>query len=74
MSIKPCTQTKCCFLGTDQCPVCSECGAKSNLVEDDLCVNCHCCLKDENFIRKGVPDSCSECEELEVERCQIGRN
>ena len=69
--IQVCDQIKCKFhvsnLGQSQCPVCNECGAKSNLVETDLCINCHCCLKDEGFVRTGVPDTEIEQEE---EPCQ----
>jgi hypothetical protein len=59
MKIK-CTQKKCCFHvdnnGENMCPVCNECGATSNIIEENTCVNCWNCLKDEGYVRSGRPD------------------
>ena len=48
--MRDCKQTKCCFLGTPLCPVCSECGSPANIVNDN-CVRCWNCEKDEGYIR-----------------------
>jgi hypothetical protein len=65
-----CDQTKCAFHrknnGENMCPVCDECGAKSNYVEDNCCVSCYNCIKDNGFIRRGDPDSIVATEEKEV--------
>jgi len=53
MTLRKCDQEKCGFLKFDGCPTCSECGASARMIEDDECVNCHNCLCDAGFIRKG---------------------
>ena len=64
MAVKECTQTRCSFHkskgGQMFCPICSECNAPSNIVEDDTCINCHNCLNDEGYIRKGLPKALKE--------------
>lgn len=57
-----CKQIKCCFLGTEGCPVCSECSSPSNIV-DDNCTKCWNCEHDFNFIR-GNPNIKKETDEL----------
>jgi hypothetical protein len=58
--MKECTQTLCDFHKSkgaqlaQMCPECDECGAKSNVLNDN-CVNCWCCLKDEGYTRQGLP-------------------
>jgi len=37
------------------CPRCAECGTAPHEIDED-CVNCWSCLKDEGFVRSGVPD------------------
>ena len=58
--MEKCTQTRCDFHKSKSpelaqlCPDCDECGATSNMLNDSY-VNCWCCLKDEGYIRKGLP-------------------
>ena len=70
-----CNQTKCCFHASRglamMCPCCDDCKAESNDINED-CVNCWNCLKDEGYIRSGVPkfmksDVKQQEKEVEVE-------
>lgn len=39
------------------CPACVECGAPPMKINaKGKCVNCHCCERDEGFIRQGEED------------------
>ena len=64
MTLVKCTQTRCSFNtakgGQMFCPICDECQAPSNIVENDTCVNCYNCLKDEGYVRKGLPKTIKE--------------
>lgn len=59
MTIKECTQTKCCFHKNnghpELCPRCNECDCPPHYI-DENCVNCWNCLKDEGFVRSGNPE------------------
>jgi len=59
-----CKQIKCCFLGTESCPKCCECGSTANVV-DDNCVSCYLCEKEEGELR-GSPNIKKEIDELLV--------
>lgn len=48
--MEKCNQKKCCFLGTSSCPICRECNAEPNVL-DENCVACWNCSHDERFIR-----------------------
>jgi len=58
MNKRDCDQTRCAFHKTNGasalCPICNECGSQSNTIDED-CVNCWNCLKDEGYIRSGIP-------------------
>jgi len=60
---RECDQEKCTFHkangGQMLCPECSECNAESNVIDED-CVNCWNCLKDEGYIRSGLPKMLKE--------------
>jgi hypothetical protein len=45
-----CEQTKCSYYGTEQCPICSECGCETGYIDED-CDICWNCMKDSGFIR-----------------------
>jgi len=55
-----CSQTKCQYhishgpLAAIMCPECSECGAESNIINNDSCVNCWNCISDDGFLRSGL--------------------
>ena len=59
-------QTKCAFhssrgkLAESMCPICSDCQSPSNEINEDTCVNCWNCLKDEGYVRKGLPKALKE--------------
>ena len=51
--MRPCQQSKCVLLGTNLCPICSECGSPSSMV-DENCVTCHNCEYDNGAIRGAI--------------------
>jgi len=53
MTNKKCDQLKCNLLGTGMCPVCPECNAEADMIDND-CHKCWNCLKDEGIIRGDV--------------------
>jgi hypothetical protein len=56
MPIKPCDQKKCALLGNGLCPRCDGCKCPPNYI-NDICTECWNCLKDEGYVRSGVPDA-----------------
>lgn len=62
-TIRECDQTKCSFHKSNGggmfCPQCSECDAPSNTIDED-CVNCWNCLKDDGYVRTGLPKKLKE--------------
>ena len=61
--MRNCQQTKCGYLGTLFCPICSECKAEPNVV-DENCVSCHNCQYDEGYIRGNIPQEQQKDNEL----------
>ena len=55
MKLKRCSQTRCSFYENEGlCPVCDSCGASPCEINED-CTNCWNCLKDEGYVRSGLP-------------------
>lgn len=63
MSCINCPQKKCAFNrangGETSCPECAECGASSNVINEN-CVSCWNCMGDEGFLRQGLPKKIKE--------------